>query len=195
MQTGPSGGGAGWAKQSMASYLSSWLFGTPATTTNTQSHNQPSSQINKNAHLEAPDIEVIAPAESEEADSDDDGYDTDRPPAFPALNSPQRAASSSQTKTKIVTLNGKSTASSNGGKGLMAPPPPRLGASLNVTTAATDGSLAPLATTKIAKKSRKVALAPGHSTLDWANLKTSGADLRVSANSTWTIFIYIDKYI
>ena len=33
------------------------------------------------------------------------------------------------------------------------------------------------------KASRKVALAPGHGPLDWANLKKSGADLRVRRQS------------
>ncbi|EIM91528.1 cytochrome b5 [Stereum hirsutum FP-91666 SS1] len=40
------------------------------------------------------------------------------------------------------------------------------------------------------KKREKVALAPGHSSLDWASLKSSGADLRVSLFSCfWSLFL------
>ena len=166
----------------MASYLSSWLFGTP-TSVNTP----PSNTVTPTVNEDTPEIEIVAPQEDDESDGSDgdDGDDTDRPPAFPALNSPQRAATTTQRSTNqnqnIVVLNGKS-ASNLTGKGLMGPPPPpsRLGqqsgsgASLGV-----NNSLAPLATTKLAKKSRKVALAPGHSPLDWAYLKSSGEDLRV----------------
>lgn len=161
--------------QSMASYLSSWLFGTP-TLTNTP----PSNKVTPTVHEDTPEIEIVPPKDEEEDAESDDGYDTDRPPAFPALNSPQRAATTTTQRQNIVVLNGKGTT----GKGLMGPPPPpsrmsqQSGTSLGVTT-----SLAPLATTKVVKKSRKVALAPGHSTLDWANLKSSGADLRVCIQS------------
>ena len=37
----------------------------------------------------------------------------------------------------------------------------------------------PPSTSQVPKKPRKVALAPGHSPLDWARLKGSGAVLRV----------------
>lgn len=148
----------------MTSYLRSWLLGAP---TDVQNTNTPQTII------EPPDIEVIEPQEEDEPNSDD-GYDTDRPPAFPAINSPQRAAATSREIGNTPT------------RGLMAPPPPRSSLSPQAlrlgdqSSADSSGNLAPLATTKVAKKPKKVMLAPGHSTLDWANLKSSGADLRVS---------------
>lgn len=161
MYQGWSGSSDVWSTErvSMTSYLS-WLLGTSA---------QPVPAAPPTISAEPPEIEIIEPAEDEERNSDD-GYDTDRPPAFPALNSPQRAAASSKPVHKMS------------GTGLMGPPPPRLksGAASSGAQLTAENNLAPLTTTKVAKKNRKVALAPGHSTLDWANLKTSGADLRVS---------------
>lgn len=147
----------------MTSYLRSWLLGAPSEPTQT---NPPVIRD------EPPEIEVVEPPEEEDRNSDD-GYDTDRPPAFPALNSPQRAATASKPAT------------SNRSTGLMGPPPPRLGTQVTYLGANANGAngLAPLTTTKVAKKSKKVALAPGHSTLDWANLKTSGTDLRGGVTS------------
>ncbi|KAI0313157.1 cytochrome b5-like heme/steroid binding domain-containing protein [Amylostereum chailletii] len=85
----------------------------------------------------------------------------DAPPAFPAVNSAQRAASSS------------------------SPP------SLEVPRILTDSTLMPPppAPTKLSseKKRAKVALAPGHSPLDWASLKTSGEDLRGGATTLMRI--------
>jgi hypothetical protein len=142
----------------MTSYLA-WLLGTSA---------QPAQAALPAIFTEPPEIEIIEPVEEEEHYSDD-GYETDRPPAFPALNSPQRAAASSKSLQNTS------------GIGLMGPPPARLkaGAASSGAQHTAANSLAPLTTTKVAKKNRKVALAPGHSTLDWANLKTSGVDLRV----------------
>jgi hypothetical protein len=142
-------------RSAMTSYLRNWLLGAPT--------EAPPAQ---NTPQESPEIEIVPPEDKDGGDSDD-GYDTDRPPAFPALNSPQRASSSANTRST----------GNNGG--LMAPPPPRIS---GASSASSGNSLAPLTTTKVVKKSRKVALAPGHSTLDWANLKTSGVDLRVCPN-------------
>lgn len=159
----------------MTSYLRSWLLGAPSEPTPT-----PLPEIRN----EPPEIEIIEPVEDEGRNSDDDGYDTDRPPAFPAINSPQRASTSSKSTSNTLS------------KGLMGPPPPRLGTQARSLSAQVNeaNSLAPLTTTKIAKKSKKVALAPGHSTLDWANLKTSGEDLRVrlyaQSNRRWYIDVY-----
>ncbi|KAG8755849.1 hypothetical protein FRC14_003610 [Serendipita sp. 396] len=146
----------------MTTYFRNWLLGVPT---------QTEPEIKPQPPLEAPEIEVIEPQDYDGNDSDD-GYDTDRPPAFPALNSPQRASGPSKPPSSQRSI------------GLMAPPPvpnrKSASSSLSATGAASSGSnnLAPLTTTKVVKKSRKVALAPGHSTLDWANLKTSGEDLR-----------------
>jgi hypothetical protein len=174
----------------MASYLSSWswLFGTPTSTST-----PPPDKVTPTVNEDTPEIEIVPPKEEEEDAESDDGYDTDRPPAFPALNSPQRAAASTTQRQNTVVLNGKGTAS----KGLMGPPPPPLrlgqqtGASLGANLGASN-SLAPLTTTKVVKKSRKVALAPGHSTLDWANLKSSGEDLRVRIQCKVSLRFTID---
>jgi hypothetical protein len=140
----------------MTSYLRSWLLGVPSEV----QEPKPSQTIH-----EVPELEIIEPQEEDDQNSDD-GYDTDRPPAFPAVNSIQRASAS----TRVA------NSSSNGG--LMAPPPPR--SSRSPQAPSNQDNLTPLATTKVFKKSKKVMLAPGHSTLDWANLKGSGEDLRVS---------------
>ncbi|KIM57441.1 hypothetical protein SCLCIDRAFT_1219499 [Scleroderma citrinum Foug A] len=117
-------------------------------------------------------------------DEGDDGSQTatenddDSPPAFPALNSVQRAAASTPAKDSpsLAILRDS----------LLMPPPPvpapasRVpGGSQSNSRPAASSLLAPLATTqKPAKPSRKVALAPGFGPLDWAKLKSSGEDLR-----------------
>ncbi|KAL4062898.1 cytochrome b5-like heme/steroid binding domain-containing protein [Scleroderma yunnanense] len=113
-------------------------------------------------------------------DEEDDGSQTatedvdDIPPAFPALDSVQRAGTSNSTVPAILN-----------DSVLMPPPPiPALtsrvpGMSQSNSRSASSSLLAPLATTqKPAKPSRKVALAPGFGPLDWAKLKSSGEDLR-----------------
>ncbi|KAF8917309.1 cytochrome b5-like heme/steroid binding domain-containing protein [Mucidula mucida] len=103
--------------------------------------------------LSAPEITTISPP-----DSDDDGEATERenndePPAFPALHSAQRA---NPGIPKILS-----------DTQLMPPPP---------APAWRCGS--PAWRARPVKKRDKVALAPGHSPLDWAKLKSSGEDLR-----------------
>jgi hypothetical protein len=142
----------------MTSYFRSWWTGAPATEPEATQEQSP-----KPIQIE---IGVVPPPLEEE--EEDDGYDTDRPPAFPALNSIQRASNSSVTT--------KATQPARNG-GLMLPPP----VPGQSSSSGSGSSLAlPQTTTKPPKKSRKVALAPGHSTLDWAALKESGKDLRVS---------------
>ncbi|KAF8170421.1 cytochrome b5 [Pholiota molesta] len=107
----------------------------------------------------APSVQKVSPPPSEDGDGDDtetERDDDDSPPAFPSLNSAQR---------------------------LMPPPPvPSLAVRHPGNANSNPNSLAvPPTTTKIPpkpKKSAKVALAPGHSPLDWAALKASGTDLR-----------------
>ncbi|KAF9036199.1 cytochrome b5 [Panaeolus papilionaceus] len=146
----------------MTSYLRSWLYGgtVPAEQTD------PVPTLNK----------VSPPA------SDDEGGDTetergadddDSPPAFPALNSAQRAQSSS-TKPSVLS------------DAMLMPPPPI--PSLSVRTPGVpsrpgNSLMVPTTTTKVppkpnTKRGPKVALAPGFGPLDWAALKSSGADLR-----------------
>jgi len=127
-----------------------------------------------------------------EPELDDDDVDTitikgddddDTPPAFPALNSAQRAATSSSRSNEPPRI------LSNKAMGLMPPPPvPGLAkrtpgvpatSSNSLFVPSTPNTLAlPTSTTKRPKVSKKVELAPGHGALDWANLKNSGKDLR-----------------
>lgn len=161
----------------MATYIRSWL----------------SPQLSVLPSYETPippQIHEINSSEDDNDDPDSDGTikgdkeEDDVPPSFPALNSAQRMSSRSSVP-RILT-----------DSELMPPPPPpklasrRPGvqpASSSLSVPASASSLAvPTTTTKppAKKASRKVALAPGHGPLDWANLKKSGADLRVSVVSS-----------
>lgn len=164
----------------MASYLRNWI---------------PSLSSIASATPAPPDIVEFAPVDEEEDDaatirgSDEESGDNDVPPAFPSLTSAQRAGKDTSTLTPSVPRVLTDTE-------LMPPPPlPGLTArrpgvpyapsmassSLLVPPSATSSLAVPPSTTKLPKKaSKKVALAPGHGPLDWANLKKSGADLRVS---------------
>ncbi|KAG6886701.1 hypothetical protein C0992_002755 [Termitomyces sp. T32_za158] len=123
----------------------------------------------------APTLNRVSPP----PEDNDEGSDTvtegddDTPPAFPSLNSAQRVQSSTP---RILT-----------DSQLMPPPPlPQLaqrtpGSHLVAPSTNPSSTLTVLETTQRPAKpsrNRKVALAPGHSPLDWANLKTSGKDLR-----------------
>lgn len=154
----------------MASYLRSWFTTVPA----------PSPLIPViNEHGPEPDDDD---ADTITIKGDEDNYD-DSPPAFPALNSPQRATTSSSTHSNKPPKTFL-------GPGLMPPPPvPGLAkrtpgvppiTSNTLSIPPTSNTLAlPTSTTKRPKVSRKVQLAPGHGAMDWANLKNSGKDLRV----------------
>jgi len=152
----------------MSSYLRSWFTSVPA------------------APPPVPSIEEHEPEPDDDTDAitikadDDDNYD-DTPPAFPALNSAQRVATSSRSNEPPRILSDKAA-------GLMPPPPvpgltkrtPGVPATTSLFIPSTPNTLAlPTSTTKRPKVSRKVQLAPGHGALDWANLKSSGKDLRV----------------
>ena len=144
----------------MSSYLLSWL---------------PTLSLQQQSSSPAP-----APATTEEEESpttptpttnpslfvqvpDDD----DSPPAFPAIDSAQRTSLAPST---------------------LMPPPPIPVPALRIPGPPVPSSsslMPPPSTTKPptqlskSKKREKVVLAPGHSPLDWAALKSSGADLRV----------------
>ncbi|KAF7312484.1 Cytoplasm protein [Mycena indigotica] len=140
----------------MTSYLRSWLTGAPSTSTPT---------------LDVPTFQRISPPASDDGDETETERDNDDSiPAFPALNSAQRA------KPAILS-----------DSALMPPPPvPSLAsrtAGVPLRPSLNPNSLVvPTTTTqkpqKPSKKREKVALAPGHSALDWAALKSSGTDLR-----------------
>lgn len=110
-----------------------------------------------------PIVELISPPPSEDEDGEETETERDdnSVPAFPALNSAQRL----QTSNKVLT------------DSQLMPPPPVPSRSSGASTL-----VVPPSTTKapVKKRGKKVALAPGHSPLDWAALKTSGQDLRVS---------------
>lgn len=156
----------------MASYLRGWI----------------SSQFTATEPIpQAPTI--VSPPDDDDDDTatirgeDDD----DAPPAFPSLNSAQRldpgsqpsAALASSSVPRILSDSDRMPPPPMPGLSTRRPGAPEPSSSLGVPPSA--GSLAPPpSTTKAPKKpSRKVALAPGHGPLDWANLKKSGQDLRV----------------
>ncbi|KAJ6513084.1 cytochrome b5 [Mycena sanguinolenta] len=139
----------------MTSYLRSWLTGAPAAT--------------------APDVPQVLKVSPPSSDDEGEGTETEDNsiPAFPALNSAQRASPSKPPRILSDSA-------------LMPPPPvPSLAARTpgvaTKSSTASSSLLVPTTTTKPpkpSKKREKVALTPGHSPLDWAALKSSGADLR-----------------
>ncbi|KAH9847658.1 hypothetical protein C2E23DRAFT_489989 [Lenzites betulinus] len=140
----------------MTSYLRNWLYAQNPTT--------------------APPaiVETSPPAPEDDEDAETVHGDDDAPPAFPALNSAQRATATSPMEPPRILTDAQ----------LMPPPPPP---SLAVRKPGVSGSagssslLVPPTTTKPPPKPAKkgkVALAPGHGPLDWASLKKSGQDLR-----------------
>lgn len=158
----------------MTSYLRSWLYGSPLSNVE---HSEP----------DIPSIERISPPPDEEEDEGEDTEterDDDRPPAFPALNSAQRAAPPS-----ILT-----------DSQLMPPPPlPSLAVRQPGVPLSKANTLAvPLRTekppVKPSRKREKVALAPGYGPLDWAALKSSGADLRVRSIALSWEQLFINPY-
>ncbi|KAF8271135.1 cytochrome b5-like heme/steroid binding domain-containing protein [Lactarius quietus] len=152
----------------MASYLRTWLpmlpslstlQANPKSTEEEEEEDSPTTPTNPTLCIEEPDAE------------------DDFPPAFPAIGSAQRLSS-----TPTSSFTPSST--------LMLPPPlpaPRIPGP--PTPSSASSLMPPPTTTKPltrgtkSKKREKVILAPGHSPLDWAALKTSGADLRGGATS------------
>jgi hypothetical protein len=113
-------------------------------------------------------------------DDDDDGEateredgDDDRPAAFPALNSAQRASTRTGDLSVPTILTGPVPSLPNPSLATKAPSAARANGNSLMLPPTT---LKP--PTNAAKKG-KVALAPGFGPLDWASLKSSGADLRV----------------
>ncbi|KAF5340878.1 hypothetical protein D9758_012154 [Tetrapyrgos nigripes] len=165
----------------MAAYIRSWL---PSLSSSSSPNESTSSET-------SPTVTIQQDVEDDEG-SDTEKEDNDIPPAFPAISSAQRLSSSSKSSSSA-------TSSSNGipkilsDSQLMPPPPlpasrvPGVGSSsLSVPSSSTSSLAVPPTTTKPptqlgvpkTKKREKVALAPGHSPLDWAALKSSGQDLR-----------------
>lgn len=148
----------------MASYLLSWLptlptlYTQPSDSKSTEEEDSPTTPTNPTVSIEEPD--------------DDD----DSPPAFPAIGGAQRISSTAvaPSSTHLITPS------------TLMPPPPLPAARIPGPPAPSSASslMPPPTTTKPpargtkSKKREKVVLAPGHSPLDWAALKSSGADLR-----------------
>ncbi|KAA1477165.1 cytochrome b5 [Dentipellis sp. KUC8613] len=168
----------------MSSYLRSW-FSTPASSLPLASDSN---------SIPPPDALIsVSPPHSD----DDDGFtakdeeedaDTDAPPAFPAPNSAQRLQAPSTSSLGVPQILTDAA--------LMPPPPNpslnRRGAGgLGVPSSSLGASLQPPPTTLLPPKKsarrEKVALTPGHSPLDWANLKSSGTDLRGGAEQLMRI--------
>ncbi|PPQ81013.1 hypothetical protein CVT25_014521 [Psilocybe cyanescens] len=149
----------------MTSYLRSWLY------SGTSSAESPTPTV--------PTFQTFSPPASDEEEGEEtetEQQDDDSPPAFPSLNSAQRVKSSKLPGIPSI-LNDS----------VLMPPPPVPSLSMRrpgVPDARGNSSLlVPTTTTKpppkpTKKGGGKVALSPGHSPLDWAALKSSGADLR-----------------
>jgi hypothetical protein len=150
----------------MASYLRAWLGIEPYLS-------EPSPQLDTDVSIS---FSEPSPPPSEHADDGDD----DEPPMFPSLDSIQRSGAP-------VIVESPSTSNRPPSPDSLRMPPPPIPASRN--SLSTQSSLAlplttirrPPNTNSKAKAREKVALAPGHSPLDWARLKSSGQDLRVSS--------------
>jgi len=110
---------------------------------------------------DVPTLEISPPP----SDDEDLEQHDDTPPAFPSLASAQRASPSSGIPAILTDAQ-------------LMPPPPAPHLATRQPGVATPKSSLSVPTTVPSKKKGKVALAPGHGTLDWANLKESGADLR-----------------
>jgi hypothetical protein len=140
----------------MTTYLRSWFTAgiSAAETTIPSSDSESSSPI------------ISPPSDEEDGSDTETEQHDDSPPAFPSLLSAQRIQPSAPT---ILT------------DAQRMPPPPL--PQISQRNLGVSSTLAvPLTTTKRPPKKReKVALAPGHSPLDWAKLKASGQDLRVCA--------------
>ena len=135
----------------MASYFRSWLSNvSPRPIEDTQSK-----------AIAIPSILEVSPPPS---DDDDLDPDDDTPPAFPSLSSAQRVASEIPHILKDSQL---------------MPPPPAPHLASRQPGVPPSSSLTVPTTAKPSKRKGKVVLAPGHGALDWANLKSSGKDLRV----------------
>ncbi|KAF8485954.1 cytochrome b5 [Russula ochroleuca] len=144
----------------MSSYLRSWLptlslqRSRPATDEEEESSTTPTN----------PSFSIQNP--------DDDNDDT--PPAFPAIGSAQRISLAPSTLMPPPSIPaprhrvpGPPAPSSLSSSSLMPPP----------------STTRPPTQLSKSKKREKVVLAPGHSPLDWAALKSSGADLRSGVTS------------
>ncbi|KAF8631370.1 hypothetical protein AX15_002426 [Amanita polypyramis BW_CC] len=159
----------------MTSFLRSWL------STGTTAATMPEEDTSDVTLAVSPST-PIADSDNDDGGSDtetDHSVDDDKPPAFPSLSSAQRAKGSTVAPSLDLGVPQVLTDAE-----LMPPPPlPDLANRTSGVGLQPPGSTlaVPPSTTKpptASKKRGKVALAPGHSPLDWAMLKMSGSDLR-----------------
>ncbi|KXN84768.1 Cytochrome b5 reductase 4 [Leucoagaricus sp. SymC.cos] len=159
----------------MTSYLRGWLSaGMSAVSTMTTDEGNKQDVLTVTRHSPPPDEDDDDGSATEtERDHEDD----DAPPAFPSLNSTQRVHQQLPPSTTATGPLPKVLTDAQ-----LMPPPPIPSSRLTVPGASrvAPGSLAvpPTTTKRPSKKREKVVLAPGHSPMDWANLKASGKDLR-----------------
>jgi len=147
----------------MTSYLRGWFSpGISSDVVSTVTHNSPPPP---------PSLPLDEDDEGSTTETEGDRDNNDIPPAFPSLDSAQRV--------RITTTDALDQGSRRLTDAQMMPPPPSIPLTSMHRTG--PGSLTvPLSTVKRpSKKQEKVVLAPGHSPMDWANLKISGQDLRV----------------
>ncbi|KAK7436985.1 hypothetical protein VKT23_006729 [Stygiomarasmius scandens] len=172
----------------MAAYIRSWL---PSSLTS----NSPSGEAAATAVSTDTEAGPTVTIEQDEGEgSDTEKEDDDIPPAFPAISSAQRLSSGTTSSESTSKSNDKGIPKILSDSQLMPPPSlpasrvPGVGSSpaLSLSVPASSSLAVPPTTTKPptqlgvtkSKKREKVALAPGHSPLDWAALKSSGQDLR-----------------
>ncbi|KAH9995829.1 cytochrome b5-like heme/steroid binding domain-containing protein [Russula vinacea] len=141
----------------MSSYLRSWL----PTLSLRQSRPATATEEEEGEEEESPTTPTNP---SFSFQKPDDGDDDDAPPAFPAIASAQRISSRAPASTLM--------------------PPPSIPASRRrIPGPPAPSSSSPPTQLSKSKKRAKVVLAPGHSPLDWAALKSSGTDLRGGATA------------
>ncbi|KZP00345.1 hypothetical protein CALVIDRAFT_271047 [Calocera viscosa TUFC12733] len=155
----------------MASYISSWFSGSPAPKSPTTASAIPQITI---ANGDASDADAT-PRPSPQAEANHvNGVEVAHADAgdtmFPAPDSVQRAAA------PTITLSSPTSSPVLDGSDRNMPPPP-------VPASSGVGGLKATvkAQKKALKRQLKEALAPGHSQMDWAILKTKAHNMRVSA--------------
>jgi hypothetical protein len=151
----------------MSSYLRSWL---------------PTLSLQQSSPAPATEEEEESPTTPTNPSVSVQNPDDDLPPAFPAIESAQRISLAPSTlmppppiPTPALRIPGPPIPSSSPSSSLMPPP----------------STTKPPTQLSKSKKREKVVLAPGHSPLDWAALKSSGADLRVCTLSLLIVNLHL----
>lgn len=172
----------------MTSYLRTWLSPQPSLDQPTATTAKSSTGISLPGAFITGDDDDDDSDDAETVRGDSPEHD-DAPPAFPSINSAQRLSSTPSIALvpSILTDSDRmppppSSALASSRRPGPAPPYRSNANTLGVPSSGGLLALPPTTTKAPPKVSRKVALAPGHGPLDWANLKKSGTDLRVRAD-------------